>query len=167
MRDPTKAKNPQPKTYGGQHWADPNNERVDYGGVHINSGITNHCFYLLSEKIGVDNAVLIFYHCLLRLSRNSDFIDFRNTITELAGEVKAQMVECLNDIGLTERVVSDWRKSPMKNRRLPPAPRPEKEKEQEQEQNRPSKRQRLEYPNPHIPYIQSMCCPHCLCLQPR
>ena len=39
----------QPDTYGGTHWANPNNLQVDHGGVHINSGVQNYWFYLLSQ----------------------------------------------------------------------------------------------------------------------
>lgn len=42
----------QPKTYGGTYWYDQNctpNNTNDYCGVHRNSGVMNHWFYILSE----------------------------------------------------------------------------------------------------------------------
>ena len=43
----------QPDTYGGNFWLNPNcgtpNRDNDYCGVHRNSGIMNHWFYLLAE----------------------------------------------------------------------------------------------------------------------
>ncbi len=49
MADP-RAKG-QPDTYGpnDSFWANPQDTMVDFGGVHINSGVQNHWFYLLSE----------------------------------------------------------------------------------------------------------------------
>ncbi|UII19764.1 CUB domain-containing protein [Fulvivirga ligni] len=39
----------QPDTYHGDLWADTDNIFIDNGGVHTNSGVQNHWFYLLSE----------------------------------------------------------------------------------------------------------------------
>jgi hypothetical protein len=158
MRDPTQADQPQPKTYRGQHWSDPNNEQRDYGGVHINSGVTNHCFYQFSQKFGIDTSLPIFYNCLLKLGRNSDFIDFRNTIIECTPEqARPQAQQCLDLVGLTTNAVSDWRKSPAKNK-TPGQPNP-------QPQPQPPHGQVVPFPNPQVPYIRGLCCPHCLCLQ--
>lgn len=40
----------QPDTYNGQYWANPTNLNFDYGGVHFNSGVQNHWFYLLAQN---------------------------------------------------------------------------------------------------------------------
>lgn len=40
----------QPDTYTGLYWADPTDFEFDSGGVHINSGVGNFWFYLLSEQ---------------------------------------------------------------------------------------------------------------------
>ena len=58
----------------------PNN--IDHGGVHKNSGIINHAFYLLAEglpgAIGKDKAGLIFYRCLTQhMKPLSQFVDAR------------------------------------------------------------------------------------------
>lgn len=158
MMDPNKAQNPQPKTFQGQYWMDPNGQ-PDYGGVHVNSGISNYCFYLLSEKIGKEVSLPIFYNCLLKLSRNSDFIHFRNTLLECSpDELKAATKECLAAAGLGDTAVSRWHKSPAEHRRpgqpspnVPRVPTPQTGK--------------LPYPNSHIPFIRGQCCPHCLCRQ--
>ena len=194
LRDPTKAKYPQPKKYGGKHWANPNKEdaKHDYGGVHINSGVPNKCFYLLSKDIGLYKALSIFYSCLLKLDSSSDFIDFRDTLVECAPEsLKSKTQSCLDQVGLTRLAVSDWMQSPIENRvpnnrprpKSPnnrPKPRPKSPNNRPKPRpkspnNRPRPRPRprspehhkdnLPYPNPHIPYQRFKCCPHCLCLQ--
>jgi hypothetical protein len=153
LRDPTKADMPQPKLYKGQHWSNPNDTNRDHGGVHINSGISNHCFYLLSEKTNIDTALPIFYNCLLKLGAQSDFIDFRNTLVSCAPEsLKVSVQKCLDVVGLTVNTVSDWDLSPAKNK----IPKTNSE---------PQQSKRLSYPNSHIPYLRNSCCPHCLCLQ--
>jgi hypothetical protein len=163
MMDPTKAQNPQPKTLRGQYWLDPNGQ-PDYGGVHVNSGVSNHCFYLLSEKIGQEPALSIFYNCLLKLSRNSDFIDFRNTLVECSPEnVKATTQSCLDIVGLNSHAYSKWDKSPPANS-TPSGGSPELPR------NNPRTLPQnpaggVPYPNQHIPFQRTQCCPHCLCLQ--
>jgi hypothetical protein len=155
MRDPTKAEHPQPKMFQGRYWFDPNGE-PDYGGVHVNSGVSNYCFYLLSEKVGIDVSLPIFYNCLLKLNRNSDFLHFRNILIECSPEaVKLQTAECLNLVGLGENAVSRWSKSPSNHRNPTQSPSP----------SQPGPSQGIRYPNPHIPFIRGQCCPHCLCLQ--
>ena len=71
----------------------------DSGGVHINSSIINHCFYLLAEglpgAIGRADAERIFYRALIaHLSKNSQFLDARlaciQSATELFGAASAQ-----------------------------------------------------------------------------
>lgn len=46
--DPKKGATPQPSCYQGSRWVDPNSS-VDNGGVHYNSGVSNHWYYLLCE----------------------------------------------------------------------------------------------------------------------
>jgi bacillolysin len=60
----------------------PNSSDGDNGGVHINSSIINHCFYLLAEglpgAVGLIDAERIFYRCLtLHLQKQSQFVDTR------------------------------------------------------------------------------------------
>lgn len=49
----------------------------DNRGVHINSGITNYIFYLVTKKIGLENAFTIFLNVLMRLNSKSDLYDFK------------------------------------------------------------------------------------------
>ncbi|MFH6995561.1 M4 family metallopeptidase [Flavobacterium sp. FlaQc-48] len=83
----------QPDTYGGVNWVSPLAITYDNGGVHINSGITNYWFYLLSEggqgvndlknsydvkAIGLAKAEKIAYITLTEyLSPSSNFSDMR------------------------------------------------------------------------------------------
>jgi Zn-dependent metalloprotease len=64
----------------------------DNGGVHINSSIINHAFYLLAEgldgAIGVDDAEQIFYRALVfHLVPRSQFIDARLALIQSATEI--------------------------------------------------------------------------------
>jgi len=83
-------------------------ESEDNGGVHINSGIINHCAYLLSEQIGRDKAEKIFYNTLAtKLTRQAQFIDFRLAIIrsaqELYGATEAQACGTACDqVGITD-----------------------------------------------------------------
>lgn len=60
----------------------PNTPDSDHGGVHINSSIINHAFYLLAEgmpgAIGLGRAESIFFRCLTQhLLAQSQFVDCR------------------------------------------------------------------------------------------
>lgn len=82
---------------------------TDHGGVHTNSGIPNHAFYLLVEGlpgggIGRPKAHQIFYRTLTtKLSKNSDFYDLRAgavlSANELygSGSVESQKVKAAFD----------------------------------------------------------------------
>jgi len=82
MRSPTNtntAMSPQPSRYGGKNWIDYNKTSWDFGGVHINSGVQNHFYYLLCQGgrgtndgivynlagIGMNNARHIAYRALV------------------------------------------------------------------------------------------------------
>ena len=91
MSNPNDGEQPQPDTYNGNYWADPNDLFFDNGGVHINSGVQNYWFYLLAEGgagtndlgdsysvsgIGLENARDIAYRNLTHyLPPNASFID--------------------------------------------------------------------------------------------
>lgn len=64
----------------------------DNGGVHINSSIINHCFFLLAEgmngSIGITDAEKIFYRAnTVHLVQNSQFIDCRLACVRSAEEL--------------------------------------------------------------------------------
>ncbi len=60
----------------------PNTDDTDHGGVHLNSSIINHCFWLLAEglpgAIGIRDAERIFFRTLTQhLQAQSQFVDTR------------------------------------------------------------------------------------------
>ena len=57
----------------------------DHGGVHYNSGIPNHAYYLMVKAIGRDAAEAIVYRALTEeLGPDSNFEDFRTASLEVA-----------------------------------------------------------------------------------
>ena len=57
----------------------------DHGGVHYNSGIPNHAYYLMVQAIGRDAAEAIVYRALTEeLEPDSNFEDFRTASLEVA-----------------------------------------------------------------------------------
>lgn len=78
-------KDPQPSRMSGYVQT---NE--DEGGVHINSGIPNHAFYIFATELGgntADKAAKIWYDSLLRSKSNDQFKDFANTTINRVVEV--------------------------------------------------------------------------------
>jgi Zn-dependent metalloprotease len=84
--DPTIGKDSQPA-----HMKDYVNTSSDNGGVHINSGIPNHAFYLTAMEIGGkawESAGKIWYITLRdRLRENSNFQEMANLTFEVAGTI--------------------------------------------------------------------------------
>lgn len=112
MKDPNNARQPQPKAYKSIYWADPNNKNHDYGGVHINSGVGNHCFYLLSTQVGWEKALGVFWKCLQQLGPDSSYIDFRDYLKAVAAgerELEKGVEVALLGVGLGPGVVTDWK----------------------------------------------------------
>jgi Zn-dependent metalloprotease len=80
--DPLLGTDPQPK-----HLRDKYTGSADNGGVHINSGIPNHAFYLVAMEIGGrawQRAGQIWYKTMLKLTSNSDFDAMVETSVETA-----------------------------------------------------------------------------------
>jgi Zn-dependent metalloprotease len=80
--DPYLGDDPQP-----MHYRDRYRGTGDYGGVHINSGIPNHAFYLAATKVGgyAWSAVgKVWYQVMLNLSSNSDFAECARQCREVA-----------------------------------------------------------------------------------
>ena len=70
--DPYLGTDPQPK-----HLKDKYTGTSDSGGVHINSGIPNHAFFLVATAIGGrawEKAGAIWYRTMLALNHSSDFV---------------------------------------------------------------------------------------------
>jgi Zn-dependent metalloprotease len=83
--DPQLGQDPQP-----DHMKSYKTMSRDNGGVHINSGIPNHAFYLLATALGGnawDAPGKIWYRTLPRLSTESQFQDFANLSFQAAGEI--------------------------------------------------------------------------------
>ncbi|MGE5249436.1 MAG: M4 family metallopeptidase [Bacteroidota bacterium] len=84
--DPVLGKDPQPA-----HMKDYVNTLNDNGGVHINSGIPNHAFYVTAREIGGyawEKAGQIWYRALtVKLQSGSDFMDAANLTFESAAEL--------------------------------------------------------------------------------
>ncbi len=80
---------PQP-AHMRQYQTLPNTARGDYGGVHINSGIPNHAFYLAAVAIGKpawETAAKIWYITLTqRLKDDSDFQTCAQETISVAGQ---------------------------------------------------------------------------------
>lgn len=73
----------------------PNDAQHDWGGVHGNSSIINHCYYLLAEGlsggVGLRKAESIFYRCLNQhLFAQSEFVDCRLGCVTAAEELYGQ-----------------------------------------------------------------------------
>jgi len=81
--DPILGTDPQPK-----HMKDKFTGWQDNGGVHINSGIPNHAFYLVAINIGGyawTKAGSIWYKTLRRLTRYSEFQEAAEVSYQVAG----------------------------------------------------------------------------------
>ncbi len=84
--DPVLGKDPQPA-----HMRDYVHTAEDNGGVHINSGIPNHAFYLMAVAIGGfawEKAGMIWYVAARdKFSNNTDFQGAANLTFQAAGEL--------------------------------------------------------------------------------
>ncbi len=79
----------QPPTYDKRYTGSQDN-----GGVHINSGIPNHAFYLFATEVGMEKASQVYYDVLTNyLTRSSQFVDMRIAVVEASrmryGETEA------------------------------------------------------------------------------
>jgi len=72
-------KDPQPA-----HMRDYYGGTDDNGGVHINSGIPNRAFYLVSSIIGTDKAALIWYQGQQMLWPTAQFADAKSVLVDAA-----------------------------------------------------------------------------------
>jgi Zn-dependent metalloprotease len=85
VNDPFLGTDPQPK-----HLKDKYKGTADSGGVHINSGIPNHAFYLVALAFGGpawEKAGKIWYATLLSLNKTSDFKEMVEKSTQAAGSL--------------------------------------------------------------------------------
>jgi Zn-dependent metalloprotease len=104
-----------PDTYNGTFWYTGSG---DNGGVHTNSGVQNHWFYLLSQGgtgtndngnsfnvsgITIDKARLITYDCMVGLSTNSQYSNARSVSIQKA---KDRYGDCADEV---EQTTNAWR----------------------------------------------------------
>ena len=119
----------QPKYYGGRFWLDYTKSGKDNGGVHTNSGVFNHLFYLLCEgamgstnemgetrhihPIGMDRMKDILFHSMIyynsalcsykeiadNLMMVVEDINGQNSDTSL--DLQRKMQEAFNHVGMT------------------------------------------------------------------
>ncbi|NLU39307.1 MAG: T9SS type A sorting domain-containing protein [Bacteroidales bacterium] len=87
----------------------------DNGGVHINSGIGNHAFYLFATSVSKEKAEQVFYRALAHyLTKSSQFIDFRVAVVQSArdlyGENSAEVAaagRAFDSVGIYEEVIQE------------------------------------------------------------
>lgn len=111
--DPKLGKDPQP-----DHMSKYVNTSSDNGGVHINSGIPNKAFYLLSIGLGDhswDRAGPIWYKTLTdsRLTTTASFLTFAtltadNANTLYGSSVRDVVVKAWHDVGIDIANVASW-----------------------------------------------------------
>ena len=98
----TDGKNPCPDTYKGEFWWDTESE-LDHGGVHINSGVQNKWFYLLTDGdsgtndngysyqvdgIGIEKSQQIAYRTLTEYAtEESQYADIRLASLQAAADL--------------------------------------------------------------------------------
>jgi ribonucleotide reductase beta subunit family protein with ferritin-like domain len=117
----------QPDNYQGKFYMNPNGPD-DYGGVHVNSGIINHCFYTSCQKMDKNIVLSHYINCLKKLVKDSNFIDFRDTLLEVS-ENDSVILDSLNKVGLTEFSITDYgevKKKKTPNHIPTPTPSPQR-----------------------------------------
>jgi Zn-dependent metalloprotease len=112
FQDPEKAQ--QPKRYKGKFYMDPNSN-FDSGGVHVNSGIWNHCFFKVcaERQVPMSKALTLWMLALRNMRKDSNFMHFRDLLLHFSsGEVglcSIVMRQCLDAVGMTADAISDQR----------------------------------------------------------
>ena len=158
MIEPEKGMNAQPSQYKGVNYFDPN-KQADYGGVHINSGIPNHCYYLLAQSAGREYAFDVFIKCLKKLTKNSTFMDFRDRLKEVSNQDQ-RVLKCLQQVGLHDSAVSDIgvqpqpQPQPQPRQPQPRQPQPQPRQPQPQPRQRPYPQHRPRHQPRQRPYPQ-------------
>jgi Zn-dependent metalloprotease len=101
MADPHKSYTPQPSEYEGEFYIDPTSS-FDYGGVHINSGISNHCFYLIATSLSAIIALKVYYDCLHKVPSTCSYKEFAKLLRVSAEDLGHDAIvnESLNRVNL-------------------------------------------------------------------
>ena len=82
----------------------PNNDKNDHGGVHINSGITNHAFYqfcMLTGEYAWKMPLNVWYNALSNSRPDTTFAQFADhTMTWCMPQHKDKLLEAWNRVGI-------------------------------------------------------------------
>jgi Zn-dependent metalloprotease len=92
--DPELGSDPQPKHYKNRYKG-----TADYGGVHINSGIPNHAFYLAAKAVGGSawlSVGKVWYQVMLNLSPTSDFAACARQCRQVAAPFGKKVADAVN-----------------------------------------------------------------------
>jgi Zn-dependent metalloprotease len=107
--DPVVGNDDQPK-FMADYKDLPNTSDGDWGGVHINSGICNHTFYLFNQKLGgktwLNGSLKIWYNTLLKengLGTKTTFKEFANKSLDMAFKH--------GPAGSMEKLESSWKET--------------------------------------------------------
>lgn len=87
---PESASFPQPSKYKGKYWEF---SQHDNGGVHTNSGVANHLFYLICKDIPIKESIDIFYNCLKNLNQDSDYKEFSEILISVTPEQYKSIIQ--------------------------------------------------------------------------
>lgn len=90
----------------------------DNGGVHINSGIPNHAFFLFASSVTKEKAEKVYYHALTHyLVASSKFVDLRVAVVQSSEDVFKDNLEVLaaaksafDQVGILEGAPTDSQK---------------------------------------------------------
>ena len=103
--DPVIGKDTQPK-FMKDYVNTPNTEEGDWGGVHDNSGIPNHAFYLFNTELGgktwENGSLNTWYNSMLKqngLSPNATFKEFKEKTLSFTDKTE-QLEKAWNEVGL-------------------------------------------------------------------
>jgi Zn-dependent metalloprotease len=93
-----------PRTYRGRYWIDATST-TDHGGIHVNCGVGNYFFYLLSQRIGIGLATQLLVDVMYR--RPKTYKDYVSNVLAMAQihNVVAPCRDCL----ATCRLIPDRR----------------------------------------------------------
>lgn len=90
MERPEDGMYPQPSVYEGRYWVNTHSSD-DNGGVHTNSGVCNHLFYLVTNDLGSKGKDIfasfeLFYATLCMMVSKSDYADLARCLIDRAKE---------------------------------------------------------------------------------
>lgn len=123
MQDPANGKKDVFDGWQPKHMSDLVTDSVldnfnnrDNEGVHINSGIGNHAYYLYATAVTKDKAEQVFYRALtVYLTKTSKFIDFRIAVVQAAKDLYGndsnealKAAEIFDKVGIYEEQQTDY-----------------------------------------------------------